>query len=396
MLPNPEKRKLRASCDSCYLAKVKCTKETPTCSRCLDHNTMCKYSPSQRTGKPRRVSTDVQEKSPSLPVNDWGWSTGPTAWNPGDKLAHQLPLLAGDPELSTLGVRNLEDLSLQTLWQPSSANDTLHDEIWSDNPSRQPSFASSHRGFSSTDPAFEVRNGIAVPATPKSAGAALGQQDTRRYLDHTKSTAEDHISFLNPVSLTLDTLTSHSKPPDPEIFFQKPSCTCSAQTFEILRTLHERSGSPSTPFDTILAINKDVNSRISATLDCPFQHDFSTIMTLLASIARILAWYRSIFFPASFNTSAATWPVAGESATTPISLGAYQLDGEDEKGVKIQVALNELKKVDALLARIPSTQDGSSDKSATKVMAEDRKKWKKMPERLGSFVQQGKQPLTPA
>ena len=47
--------KYRASCDRCYLAKVKCSKERPTCPRCENLGLACSYSPSQRTGKSRRT-----------------------------------------------------------------------------------------------------------------------------------------------------------------------------------------------------------------------------------------------------------------------------------------------------------------------------------------------------
>jgi hypothetical protein len=40
--------KLRASCDACYLAKVKCSKSRPLCQRCLVSGTNCAYSPSAR------------------------------------------------------------------------------------------------------------------------------------------------------------------------------------------------------------------------------------------------------------------------------------------------------------------------------------------------------------
>ena len=53
---SPEPRKLRASCDGCYLAKIKCGKERPQCRRCANHGTSCVYSPSQRTGKPRKLT----------------------------------------------------------------------------------------------------------------------------------------------------------------------------------------------------------------------------------------------------------------------------------------------------------------------------------------------------
>ncbi|PSS27677.1 hypothetical protein M430DRAFT_157044 [Amorphotheca resinae ATCC 22711] len=48
--------KLRASCDTCYLAKVKCSKSRPLCKRCLVLGTNCTYSPSARLGRiPRTI-----------------------------------------------------------------------------------------------------------------------------------------------------------------------------------------------------------------------------------------------------------------------------------------------------------------------------------------------------
>jgi hypothetical protein len=40
--------RLRASCDGCFLAKVKCSKGRPICSRCLSVGLICQYSPSSR------------------------------------------------------------------------------------------------------------------------------------------------------------------------------------------------------------------------------------------------------------------------------------------------------------------------------------------------------------
>jgi hypothetical protein len=49
----PRQLRLRASCDGCFLAKVKCNKTRPICSRCLRCGTDCVYSPSSRSGKPK-------------------------------------------------------------------------------------------------------------------------------------------------------------------------------------------------------------------------------------------------------------------------------------------------------------------------------------------------------
>ena len=112
-----EPQKLRASCDGCYISKVKCSKETPACSRCAAHGIPCKYSPSQRMGKPRRLQSNAVEPDfqfPSsrneldtrslnnglmqAPLSDWlvdpsiappdihsngNSNDDPTAWHPG-------------------------------------------------------------------------------------------------------------------------------------------------------------------------------------------------------------------------------------------------------------------------------------------------------------------------
>lgn len=133
--------------------------------------------------------------------------------------------------------------------------------------------------------------------------------------------------------------------------FASPSkaCTCSARTFEVLRTLHERSENLQLPFDTVLAVNKNITRQISDILDCPCIQDTPSIMTLATAVAKLISWYKSIFC----NLPSSTGPMA------PITLGAFRLDDADEKCVKIQVALNELKKVDALLARICQTSYSS-------------------------------------
>ena len=77
-----ESRKLRASCDCCYLAKIKCGKERPRCSRCVTHDTACVYSPSQRIGKPRR-HPPVSLTSPSRQQCSPGLSTSSLSLNDG-------------------------------------------------------------------------------------------------------------------------------------------------------------------------------------------------------------------------------------------------------------------------------------------------------------------------
>lgn len=84
--------RLRASCDGCFLAKVKCSKARPICSRCLQSGIECRYSPSSRAGKPKASdSAKSHQQSPTAPTSNaaprppavnedltWAMSTGLT------------------------------------------------------------------------------------------------------------------------------------------------------------------------------------------------------------------------------------------------------------------------------------------------------------------------------
>lgn len=54
---DPRPVRMRASCDVCFMAKVKCSKDKPICRRCVVNGTECAYSPSSRAGKHKADST---------------------------------------------------------------------------------------------------------------------------------------------------------------------------------------------------------------------------------------------------------------------------------------------------------------------------------------------------
>ncbi|KAK4111489.1 hypothetical protein N656DRAFT_780786 [Canariomyces notabilis] len=57
--------KLKDSCDPCSAAKVRCTKEKPSCARCDKFGHRCYYSPARRIGPPHR-SNSREHSSNSL------------------------------------------------------------------------------------------------------------------------------------------------------------------------------------------------------------------------------------------------------------------------------------------------------------------------------------------
>lgn len=74
---NADSSRLRSSCNACTDAKIGCTKEKPTCSRCARRDEVCVYAPARRAGRPNRHRTNrassqhlertaLSPKSPSL------------------------------------------------------------------------------------------------------------------------------------------------------------------------------------------------------------------------------------------------------------------------------------------------------------------------------------------
>lgn len=343
-----EPPKLRASCDGCYLSKVKCSKGTPECSRCASHGISCRYSPSQRVGKPRRlqpegVEPNIQNYRPDLGVmknpdlRSWSMQTPLSDWSTDASVA-----------TSDTHSNCIED---QTPWQPcldgalSNSYQVAPSDLIDASPHQSMSPVGSMSSFAMNESTI-MNSGDRnkMLQLPSQAPAMLMQEAgiSRRSLPSTFST--EFGLHTNAMGLGS----------------QNRTCSCSTRTFEVLRTLHERSENSQIPFDTILAINKDITHQISGVLDCQCIRDTSSVMTLAAAIAKMMSWYRSIFCNLPSGTRSAA----------PITLGAYRLDDADEKCVKIQVALNELRKIDALVVRMSQSSYSSHAQQEARVYAD--------------------------
>ncbi|EPE35893.1 Zn2/Cys6 DNA-binding protein [Glarea lozoyensis ATCC 20868] len=67
--------KLRASCDACSSAKVRCTQTKPSCARCSKHDVPCVYGISRRSGKRSAESYQAMRKNAEMEME---MSTSPT------------------------------------------------------------------------------------------------------------------------------------------------------------------------------------------------------------------------------------------------------------------------------------------------------------------------------
>lgn len=349
-LPKTDSRRLRASCDGCYLSKVKCTKETPTCTRCLNHGVVCKYSPSQRVGKPRRLRENQQvhhgsttnsttpdigatNTSNSQSTSDASVLPPPYSWN-----------INFDPSITAgTSAFNLED-EISMMWPGSLSVTDSENGGFVDDSSRDSNLSSPSNSLPT--PASDY------PDTPQPSSAGLGRLGNSVVQQQPLPPlfSDEHMLLPDPppqlfFSPTQDPVADAGSLPSTD------HCTCATATFDVLRTLHDQSSH--TSLDKVLSVNKSAVSTISTILSCLCARDSTSIITLAVALTKIISRYQSLGGPSSqsSSTNPTTNALTIAPSSTPITLGAYKLDGAEEEQVKLQVVLSELRKMDSLMAR---------------------------------------------
>ncbi|MCJ1469423.1 hypothetical protein MMC07_008056 [Pseudocyphellaria aurata] len=346
-LPKPDARRLRASCDGCYLSKVKCTKETPTCRRCSNHGVVCKYSPSQRVGKPRRRENQpAYGGSTSQETGAAGIANAPST---SDAAGHPPPYSWNinfvDPSITADSSRySLDEISM--IWQNSLSVTDSENGAFVDDSSRDSNLSSPSNSLPTpVDLLSEYPDNLqpSLAGLDRFGKSVRHQPPQPRFLD-------DPFPLQDPLPPLYFSSTPNSVGEERGVAVTD-DCSCATTTFEILRTLQDQSSH--TSFDRVLSVNKSAVSTISTILSCSCTRDSTSIMTLAAALTKIMSRYQSIGGASSLasgrSPTANAFKIA--PAPIPITLGAYKLDGAEEEQVKLQVILSELRKVDGLMAR---------------------------------------------
>ncbi|KAI8953479.1 hypothetical protein F4801DRAFT_576373 [Xylaria longipes] len=256
--------RLRASCDGCFLAKVKCSKSRPVCSRCLACGTVCNYSPSSRAGKPKPENNN----SPRLP----------TVQHP-----QPLPILLGDNSVSYLPQTvQTPVFSFARAWgMPSTSGDGPM--------VRNPSLASNigllgldENFFSQLDP-MAAQPDFYQPQPQPSWSSATNVPDTGIYtpttsiqMPFTQSEAIDSSMStwmeqeLQPQHMALNPQTSalshgfsnylpspNTTPTQPPLPLRPngTTCACFSGCLQVLQDLHNSSFQGPMPFEVVMNVN---------------------------------------------------------------------------------------------------------------------------------------------
>ncbi|KAI1327241.1 hypothetical protein F5Y16DRAFT_372430 [Xylariaceae sp. FL0255] len=371
--------RLRASCDGCFLAKVKCSKARPICSRCLACGIVCHYSPSSRAGKPKsdhninsytnsprdlqQLNTFIDDKPPTysslqhppqptdhvFPI-ETGWTTPPDSVE--GSMSRNSSLSSGIPYLDVSERPPVEhdqmsappELYSATMpWTPPSE---IQCTLFPDVPITASHMQAAHIRSHSFDASMPVPVSWANPtshgiisypqlATPVSA--------TANY-------------FPSPTQTSMRSTLSHQN--GSPILTNSGTCACFASCLQSFQALHHTSSPNNPPFDLILSLNRKAVDGCTAMLGCNMclrQSGTHTATMLLATvIGKIILLYKSAT-PSGFghdNIKTLGNGLSGCLANTfGVHFGTYQLDGEDGKWFQSEILARELRKLEELYVK---------------------------------------------
>ncbi|KAI6296363.1 hypothetical protein MCOR28_006995 [Pyricularia oryzae] len=418
----PRQPRLRASCDGCFLAKVKCSKARPICSRCLACGIECRYSPSTRAGKPKSdhnlnqhqnsSANDISGLSPvgddkTMMFNthvhgpglyriDTGWNTPPGVMN------GLTPLLGVDEraarEAEMMAAASATDIYTASMpWTPpNDLNPTTH---FGDTPAMVAPIPQSHHARSQS---FDI-------TMPTNMSQWTDHQSTHDMFGYSQTHIPTPSSMANyfPSPSSTPTLRPQVRAKAASTNSINTSgngatpCGCFTGCLQSLQALHNASSPSSPPFDVVLALNRkavDACATILACTNCMSRSGTHTAAMLIATVmGKITAGYKSAaqnYFDSSSptnimattggggsnGTSASTSPVAlsinsmsgnlgNLGGCLGVSLGAYQVNAEDGRWLELEILARELRKLEEVYARFRDiSTDLSEDPEVSRVM----------------------------
>ena len=321
-------RKLRASCDGCFLAKLKCTKERPTCPRCVSLGLICRYSPSQRTGKPRKRPCQQQPSRQSTPSSSWGFN------------------VSNDPQSTAT---NTSQAQIMTTTSQQVIEPFPHSQISSAFRDRLPSASPSVTQD-------EDLLGLWSDRLPTPGDHDSLFELSENFMSFAKNSQTDRLSNSH------SPIQRHPAPAGPK------ACNCFHSLLQALHVMQTKSINPhSFALDAILNDSKNTISRGEALLNCTCSENGTLIMLLASLIAEHLSFFQAATTastvdscsPTSTSTTTGSTtastpnsenPAAGSYASR-VMIGNYIVDKEDEARLKIEIILIELQKTNSFLSK---------------------------------------------
>lgn len=382
--------KLRASCDHCANAKVRCGQDRPSCQRCLYINIPCNYSASRRMGRTSKSGRSGDSKIRAR--------TSTRENSKAESYCTDTTSESGDSPKNTM-----QQLSGAGVGAYGQDFDYVASQPWSDmnfvsDLCSPPNYAS----FS--EPRGNASHLVQEQLTTTQLQAGLSNFDQPGFVAPFQNSANPNFNCIRMAAgqsvfqqLPPDLLASPNRIPNQAGSIAHQSSTCAELASSTIHSLSLPSSmctsSPHPiPFHTVeqvLATSRAAISAFNKLLQCPCSHSTSFTLTLALMISKILDCHSAICrlptsspatalghsrkapssaidlpTPSSSTTSLTTLSPPGSSSTsmsqsqggphnivmdTPIAIGGYNIDPDDEHVFILQLVLSELRKVSKLV-----------------------------------------------
>ena len=383
--------KLRASCDRCSNAKIRCDQSRPSCQRCLYIHVPCNYSASRRHGKPpsRRSRNEKEAKiTKSVIKNSKAESCCSDTASESSESQRNDTEQVPNTGLGSYG-QDFNFASLQSWHDASFLSDLANASNFANYPDIQLDALQLPQPQSSTNQlhANSLDQNEAEFTTPM-------QNDTDFHSDciHKLSAGLPNLQQPSPDPLNFSSIPSN---PSTNIAVHQNPSSCIELASSTLHSLSLPSGicasssrvMPLHTVEQVLTTSRGAISAFNALLQCPCSHSSSFALTLALIISKILDCYSAICrcsIPSN-NTEKRVPPSAGDLPTpssgisallpslspplatpsntflgsqappkniildTPIAVGGYTVDPDDQHLFIQQLVLSELRKVGKLI-----------------------------------------------
>ncbi|WYZ41505.1 hypothetical protein EsH8_V_000400 [Colletotrichum jinshuiense] len=384
----PRQPRLRASCDGCFLAKVKCSKARPICSRCLACGLECRYSPSSRAGKPKpdhsapshanTVHMDMTDLSPIMDEKNLMFSQHPGAGMYKMESGWHTPTsmegaMSRNPSISSgLAMLGVDD-SVPRDQDPSAdmygAMPWTPPTDFSAAPYPDMTMATAHMG-SHHGRSQSMDMAMAAHMTP---WVDPTQHDMMPYTAMTTPSNMAAAAYFPSPSTTPNMRPAVRHKSSSSGGGGSGSCTCFTVCLQSLQALHNASSPQAPPFDLVLSLNRKAVEGCAAMLSCSrcmSRSGTHTAAMLLATvIGKITSFYKNASHTYFENGMMPTVNQLSPGGGLGVSLGAYTLGGEDGRWLEMEILNRELRKLEEVYAQFREVcADLSEDPEVSKAM----------------------------
>ena len=382
--------KLRDSCDACAVAKVRCSKKRPTCTRCGKRGLTCEYVATKRAGRPSRFSTQSTTKVCET-------SQDPQQNDAHDNVTVISPLSScmNTPPEGTFSASSMHDDSFSLQQQMLSYQDTVPNLL---NTSMEPAIDSSTLESFSAEldcflPSLGRFSGLETPPSDRlslsspggSVSKTLNSNDTAALIpEHDLYIPENNCSDA-PFSSNLQIL-AHREPLNTSAAEEIPagslhlSCYCLTTVLGFLRELipnpskaypqsdewrlRGAAGSSFASSQWLVAENERVAAAMDSVLQCSCSKDIYLLTVLSLVVFKILDRYAAAGEAAltamtmttmadrCYQSSSSSYHFQTRSPSQGAGSSSLCIDSEDSGRVVAQMVLSELHKAQRLMNQL--------------------------------------------